>query len=371
MLDVLKSMRGLLKVQTINIDNNVFCLHYKFTTLVLLFCVVITSRQFFRESMECYLPDLPAVSLNTYCLIHSTFLVKDSASANAARKSLPYPGMSQHTEEDKLRFYDYYQWGFITLFLQAICFYLPHQLWKVWEGGRMKMLAVNLTTPVLSEECIKKSTDLLIEYWEKQLHSHNSYYYRFLTCELINLSNVVGQICFMNAFLGEEFQYYGLNVIMSNWKKGLQQEITNPTQRLFPTMTKCSYKKFGPSGSMETRDGMCILAQNAINQKVYLLLWFWFHILAIISALFIVYHLFTLVAPGIRLRQLRSASNLNGAKDIKVMLYERDLKETVDIKTQKPTGGCGRWTAGCGWTPGPMTERCAELVKGDCRSLVE
>ncbi|XP_045499412.1 innexin inx2-like [Colias croceus] len=134
MLDVLKSLRGLLKVQTINIDNNVSCLHYKFTSLVLLLCMLITSRQFFRESMECYFPDLPAVSLDTYCFVHSTFLVKDSASANAARKSLPYPGRSQHTEEDKLRFYDYYQWGFIILFLQAICFNLPH----VESVGRWK-----------------------------------------------------------------------------------------------------------------------------------------------------------------------------------------------------------------------------------------
>ncbi|CAG4969487.1 unnamed protein product [Colias eurytheme] len=67
--------------------------------------------------------------------------------------------------------------------LLVICFYLPYQLWKVCEGGRRKMLAVNLTTSVLSE-CIEKSTDLLIEYWEKQLHSHYRYYYssRRLSC---------------------------------------------------------------------------------------------------------------------------------------------------------------------------------------------
>ena len=40
-------------------------------------------------------------------------------------------------------------------------------------------------------------------------------------------------------------------------------------------MTKCTFHKYGPSGTVENKDGLCILAQNIINEKIYIFLWFW------------------------------------------------------------------------------------------------
>lgn len=306
-------------MQAINIDTNVFRLHYKLTVIVLLvFWLLITSRQFFGSQMECYFPDMPTISLNTYCYIHSTFLVKPSEK-NAAPQRLLHPGVSGHREEDTLKFYGYYQWVFVVLFVQAVLFYLPHHMWKVWEGGLMKMLAVDLASPVVSADCMKKNTDVLVEYFQKQLHSHNSYALNYYACELFNLINIIAQILFMNAFLGNEFQYYGIYVLFVNWKEGVQQEMTNPMQWLFPTVTKCTFKKYGPSGSIELRDGMCILTQNALNQKIYVFLWFWFHILAVISAYVVMCRILTLVIPSFRLRKFRSTCNLNSAADINVV----------------------------------------------------
>ncbi|AAS79819.1 innexin Vnx-b7 [Ichnoviriform fugitivi] len=315
----LKALRGLLKVQAVNIDTNVFRLHYKLTVIVLLVLwLLITSRQFFGNYMECYFPDYPTISLNTYCYIHSTFLVKPSEK-NPARQSLPHPGVSGQREGDTLKFYSYYQWLFVVLFVQAVFFYLPHHVWKVWEGGLMKTLAVDLTSPVVSADRIKKNTDVLLEYFQTQLHSHNSYALKYFSCELFNLINIISQILFMNAFLGEDFHYYGIYVLIVHWKEGLQPEMTKPMELLFPTVTKCTFKKYGPSGSAELRDGMCILTQNALNQKIFVFLWFWFHILAAMSAFVIVCRIFTLVFPSLRLRSFRSTCSLNSARDINVV----------------------------------------------------
>lgn len=318
-MDALNSFRGLLKVQAINIDTSCFRLHYKLTVIVLLmFWLLTTSKQFSENPMECYFPDYPTTNLNTYCYIHGTFLVKPSEK-NPAPKGLPHAGVFGHTEKDTLKFYGYYQWGFVVLLVQAVLFYLPHHIWKVWEGGLIKVLAVDLASPVVSADCIKKNTDLLLEYFQKQMHSHTSYALKYFSCELLNLINIVGQILFMNAFLGEEFQYYGVYSLIVDRNGGLQGEMTNPMQWVFPTVTKCIFKKYGPSGTVEGRDGMCFLPQNAINQKVYVFLWFWFHILAAISAFVIMCRIFTLVFPACRLRSFRSTCKLNSAQDINVV----------------------------------------------------
>nr|BAF45609.1 d4.1 [Tranosema rostrale ichnovirus] len=322
MLNGLSTVRGLLKVQSILIDNSVFRLHYKITVVVLLaFSLITTSGQFFGDPMDCYFPDYPSTSLNTYCYIQSTFLVARSAT-HAAGKGIPHPGLTGHTEEDTLKFYGYYQWVFITLFVQAIFFYAPHYIWKASEGGTMKMLAIDIASPVVSAECIRKNTEPLVEYFCTTLRSHNSYAYKYFLCEVLNLINIIGQICFINAFIGEEFRYYGIYVLIFKWKEQLKERMTNPMEEIFPTVTKCSYKTYGPSGSLQNREGICVLAQNSVNQKIYVFLWFWFNILAIISALVIIYRIVTIIFPSIRVYEFRSSSKMNRARDINVVVHK-------------------------------------------------
>ena len=50
-------------------------------------------------------------------------------------------------------------------------------------------------------------------------------------------------------------------------------------------MTKCTFHKFGPSGTVQTFDGLCVLPLNIINEKIYVFLWFWFVTLAFITAI--------------------------------------------------------------------------------------
>ena len=53
--------------------------------------------------------------------------------------------------------------------------------------------------------------------------------------------------------------------------------------RLFPKMTKCTFRKFGPSGTVEKIDALCVMPLNNANEKIYVFLWFWFVLLAALS----------------------------------------------------------------------------------------
>ena len=44
-------------------------------------------------------------------------------------------------------------------------------------------------------------------------------------------------------------------------------------------VAKCTFERFGPSGTIEVFDGLCVLPINIINEKIYIFLWFWFILL--------------------------------------------------------------------------------------------
>ena len=63
----------------------------------------------------------------------------------------------------------------------------------------------------------------------------------------------------------------------------------DPLDVVFPKVTKCTFHKFGPSGTIEKFDGLCVLPLNIINEKIYVFLWFWFIIVACITCIHFIY----------------------------------------------------------------------------------
>ena len=40
----------------------------------------------------------------------------------------------------------------------------------------------------------------------------------------------------------------------------------DPMARIFPKVTKCTFNKFGPTGTLMRRDALCVLPVNIINE---------------------------------------------------------------------------------------------------------
>lgn len=110
-------------------------------------------------------------------------------------------------------------------------------------------------------------------------------------------------IIMTDKFLGGAFITYGTDVIsFSNMD---QENRTDPMVSIFPRVTKCTFTKFGPSGSIQKHDALCVLALNILNEKIYIFLWFWFIIVAILSGLAICYSAAVILLPNTRETILR------------------------------------------------------------------
>ena len=57
---------------------------------------------------------------------------------------------------------------------------------------------------------------------------------------------------------------------------------------------------YGPSGTIQQYDSLCILPVNILNEKVFIFLWFWYVILAILTGIDLVIRGITLAVPKVR-----------------------------------------------------------------------
>merc|ERR1711962_1976181 len=81
---------------------------------------------------------------------------------------------------------------------------------------------------------------------------------------------------------------------------GDPEDRIDPMSYVFPRMAKCTYRLWGPSGTIMVRDVMCLIATNIINEKIYVFLWVWLVFLITVTSLWMVWRLLILIFPALR-----------------------------------------------------------------------
>lgn len=240
----------------------------------------------------------------------------------------PCVDKSSGDREDRI-YHKYYQWVYFVLFFQAACFYAPHFFWKMYEGQLLSKLTSNFRNPLFREEeekgkesAERGSMKLVVNYLAKNRSRHRNYFYYFIVCELCNFINVILQIYLVDEFLGGTFTTYGLDVL--NYVQLEQDDRIDPMVRVFPRMTKCTFHRFGASGDVQKYDALCILPLNIINEKIYIIMWFWFVFLAFVTGVWLVYRFLTFSQARVRYQVLRRRASLTKGRHL------RYLSDTID-----------------------------------------
>ena len=100
----------------------------------------------------------------------------------------------------------------------------------------------------------------------------------YLLVKLLHLVNVVGQLFVLNAFLGQSFHLYGIDVL-SSLASG--DDWTNSPR--FPRVTMCNFK-VRRLGNVQRYTVQCVLPINLFNEKIFLFVWFWMAFVAAATA---------------------------------------------------------------------------------------
>lgn len=72
-------------------------------------------------------------------------------------------------------------------------------------------------------------------------------------------------------------------------------------EMIFPKAGKCSYKSYGPSGSLQLFDALCLLPLNVLNQKLFIIVWVWYIIQLIIAILNLLYWIIVSYSQNVRI----------------------------------------------------------------------
>ena len=184
---------------------------------------------------------------------------------------------------------------------------------------------------VVMEAVVEK----FVKYFKSIFH-HNSWYFAaFIFCkinqfqksnilplisgELLNFSLLFFQFFATNTFLNYKFELYGWKVVQ--YYRHSQQErndpelgLRNPMCTVFPTVTSCTIPNVGAAGVAQYHNGLCVLTQNIISEKIYLILWFWYAFLGPVSVLYFCYRLITLLFHGVRYSLLYRKVITEGAR---------------------------------------------------------
>jgi len=129
----------------------------------------------------------------------------------------------------------------------------------------------------------------------------------YYICEMLNLVNVIAQMMFLNYFFEDEFRQYGLDIFRFTAMD--PRERGDPMSQIFPKVAKCSFEKYGSSGSIQKIDGLCLLPLNVLNEKIYVFLWFWFLFIAVLSIFNSIFRSVVMISSKFRLFLLRNVSS--------------------------------------------------------------
>jgi len=300
--------------QEVDSSNSVFKLFSKVTVgICIIASILVASNEYLGKPITCQTSagHVGDDVYEAFCWIHGGRKIQ----ASEEMKEIWKCHANQH---DDTRDTLYYQWVVFMLAINAMLFRIPHILWKFLEGGIMKNFH--------SEKSLK--SDLIYYDGDMNKHLKNhiayfkklrnrrvntiSYYAKFQFCQLLNIVMLILNFWATNQFLSGGFKNYGTEVVnfLTTSDEEWDSSDPGPMCQTFPTVVGCTFATAGKAGGTQIDNGLCILSQNIINEKIYLFLWFWWILLFVVGGLRFLFDLAILSTGAFRTRLIEQKLDL-------------------------------------------------------------
>lgn len=288
------------------LDDLVDRLHFESTVwLLILFAMFIGGKQHFGQPIQCMMPTHMDRGAWTsygqyYCFITNTYRL-------TYNKTIPNAAVRSQLREKEGVTLAYYQWVPYFLVIQAFCFYIPSWLWRLFQSySYMDMQAiVDEAVEIRNEIKMEKReerTSKLVDFLSSSLCFHGGFCGKlcsnpskcwsghlavpYLLSKVIMIINDFAQLYLIAYFLGIKNVTWALHPFLLSQK--ISSEGYNFTASYFPRVTFCDLNRATLSGT-ETNTLQCIVMLNVINEKIFLILFYWIAVLIAISIANFVY----------------------------------------------------------------------------------
>ena len=269
--------------------------------LLLLFSLVITTKQYVGDPIQCWCPATFTDSHKSYaksiCWVKNSYYV-------AFDEPIPQPKDIDYQEK-----LSYYQWVPLILLCQAIFCYIPSMIWRcLYRRSGLNVGAV-IEAAIAGQrtsysDIRDKTTRYMVHMLDKYLRARrnrkrpgcctdfkqrcahicclfcsklygNYLTMAYLACKLMYIVNAIGQLYLLDVFMGEDFRMYGIEAI----RKLLYSTDWLQSPR-FPRVTMCDFY-IRHQTAVHRYIVQCVLPINLFNEKIFLIVWFVFVILCV------------------------------------------------------------------------------------------
>jgi hypothetical protein len=295
------------------VQDVVASLHSYFTCNLLIgLAVLLSYKQFEGQPIDCMVPlEFPGSwtqYAENYCFAQDTYYIpfKDPVEK--------YIGSERHE-----RRVSYYQWIPFFLIFQAGCFKLPTLIWKYFAGqsgmkvGEILRLATNEAN--VDPPTRKSNIEALAVHLQGALRFHSRVETKRLiphkTIRILNMKysshyvsfiyilsksafflNAICQVNVLNRYLvpnmAHSFGFYA-------WKNIWTGNVTWEENGIFPRVTMCDFE-VREMGQTQNHTIQCILLLNIFTEKVFVILWTWYVVLAALTLFNLTTWLFSLMS---------------------------------------------------------------------------
>lgn len=112
--------------------------------------------------------------------------------------------------------------------------------------------------------------------------------------------NILALEVFLNGFWSK-YMHALATIPLNDWDSW-----NHISSRVFPKIAKCEVLKYGASGTASIMDNLCILPLNILNEKIFVCLWCWFLLMALMSGLNLLCRLAMMLSRTLRELMIRS-----------------------------------------------------------------
>lgn len=275
--------------------------------VLLLMVVMVTTKQYLGNPVECFCPGQFTASqerfTNAYCWVSTTYYLPSN------QPIVPY-SLEQSPRVS------YYQWVPLFFLLQTFLCQLPAVVWSLLLSrcGLNVPLMFEISTAINktgSSDDRKANIDKFVELFDRysttQRHTKSSCYSRnmkfisrhcfllggkafgnflcncYLIYKLLCLAVCLMQVALTDWYLGgRNFYLYGFNVI-----HGIMENIPWIDAHHFPPVTICEMD-IREQSRVHSYVLQCVLSINVFYEKIFVLLWFWWVMVGVVTAVDII-----------------------------------------------------------------------------------
>ncbi|XP_063699697.1 innexin inx4-like [Culicoides brevitarsis] len=256
--------------------------------IMLLFVLLMMGKEYFGDPIDCgsEIGGVRKDSIEKYCWTMGLYVQKGFTGVitNRTRHAGYITGVQG--ERTYLR---YYQWLILVYLTMAATFLLPGQLWRYFEGDRIGSLCKELDGALFERVWTKERRSEMLAYfmWPGVRSIHTLYVFKFYLCQIFLLGVTIFNIWLVDTTLGGFWdRYYPAISYLYPFD---YENFIEHSAKIFPRMARCEFYNYGPSGSGQKMDALCLLPLNILNEKIFVFLYFWLLLMCLVAAFSVVW----------------------------------------------------------------------------------